>query len=246
MTAPLFSPAMVGLLLITAGLLGYVFGSTKLTQRHEDMVAWMVGENRRIATAVRYLYTAAQLTYPDHLENEPDYGPTFWQRIKARVRRPEKPHTVTSTPPKVTGPAKAPQAATEPTTVRARYLPPPCTCDLERYGGHAEDCHTQAPAAQPAAEPADEREPKACPRCGQMCHYDGWDHVHPNGIGIGSCSTEPTTAPIRMPDPGGEPTRPDMRQARNVPPPERSLAQILAEFEKARADVQTAQTKGNK
>ncbi len=34
----------------------------------------------------------------------------------------------------------------------------------------------------------DDREPKTCPRCGQVCTYDGWDHVHPNGIGIGSCN----------------------------------------------------------
>lgn len=33
----------------------------------------------------------------------------------------------------------------------------------------------------------DEREPTRCPRCGVLCTYDGWDHVHPSGIGIGSC-----------------------------------------------------------
>lgn len=34
----------------------------------------------------------------------------------------------------------------------------------------------------------DDREPKPCPVCGERCVYDGWDHVHPNGIGIGSCA----------------------------------------------------------
>lgn len=34
---------------------------------------------------------------------------------------------------------------------------------------------------------ADDRDPKPCPKCGQVCVYDGWDHVHANGIGIGSC-----------------------------------------------------------
>jgi hypothetical protein len=33
----------------------------------------------------------------------------------------------------------------------------------------------------------DPRQPRTCPRCGQWCVHDGWDHVHGNGIGIGSC-----------------------------------------------------------
>lgn len=33
----------------------------------------------------------------------------------------------------------------------------------------------------------DQREPKPCHRCGEMCKHDGWGHVHANGIGIGSC-----------------------------------------------------------
>lgn len=33
----------------------------------------------------------------------------------------------------------------------------------------------------------DGREPKACPLCGETCTYDGWDHVHRSGLGIGSC-----------------------------------------------------------
>lgn len=32
---------------------------------------------------------------------------------------------------------------------------------------------------------ADERDPKTCPRCGHWCVYDGWGHVHGNGLGIG-------------------------------------------------------------
>lgn len=34
---------------------------------------------------------------------------------------------------------------------------------------------------------ADGREPKVCPDCLTLCSYDGWDHVHPDGLGIGSC-----------------------------------------------------------
>lgn len=37
-------------------------------------------------------------------------------------------------------------------------------------------------------EKLDGREPKPCPKCGEVCAYDGWDHVHSNtGLGIGSC-----------------------------------------------------------
>ncbi len=36
----------------------------------------------------------------------------------------------------------------------------------------------------------DDRDPKPCPRCGVVCTYDGWDHVHPNGVGIGSCTPD--------------------------------------------------------
>lgn len=39
----------------------------------------------------------------------------------------------------------------------------------------------------------DPREPKPCPRCGAICTYDGWDHVHPTGIGIGSCAAPDTS-----------------------------------------------------
>jgi hypothetical protein len=39
--------------------------------------------------------------------------------------------------------------------------------------------------------PRDDREPKACPRCGELCVYDGWDHVHRSGLGIGSCEDDP-------------------------------------------------------
>lgn len=37
---------------------------------------------------------------------------------------------------------------------------------------------------------SDQREPTSCPRCGQTCTYDGWAHVHANGVGIGSCPAE--------------------------------------------------------
>lgn len=37
----------------------------------------------------------------------------------------------------------------------------------------------------------DQREPRPCPRCGVTCTYDGWGHVHPNGVGIGSCPISP-------------------------------------------------------
>lgn len=33
----------------------------------------------------------------------------------------------------------------------------------------------------------DGRNPKQCPKCRNWCLYDGWDHTHANGIGIGSC-----------------------------------------------------------
>ena len=33
----------------------------------------------------------------------------------------------------------------------------------------------------------DGREPRVCPACQTLCVYDGWDHVHPDGFGIGSC-----------------------------------------------------------
>lgn len=44
--------------------------------------------------------------------------------------------------------------------------------------------------ADRAAATPDEREDQTCPRCGEVCSYDGWDHVHRNGLGIGSCSTD--------------------------------------------------------
>jgi hypothetical protein len=28
---------------------------------------------------------------------------------------------------------------------------------------------------------------RRCWRCGEACGYDGWDHVHDSGLGIGSC-----------------------------------------------------------
>jgi hypothetical protein len=37
--------------------------------------------------------------------------------------------------------------------------------------------------------PADPRLPRTCPRCGELCVYDGWDHVHRSGLGIGSCDS---------------------------------------------------------
>lgn len=33
----------------------------------------------------------------------------------------------------------------------------------------------------------DPRSPKPCHRCGEVCTYDGWDHVHKSGRGIDSC-----------------------------------------------------------
>jgi hypothetical protein len=44
------------------------------------------------------------------------------------------------------------------------------------------------PADAPAlTEPADPRDPQQCPDCGEVCRYDGWDHVHANGLGMRSC-----------------------------------------------------------
>lgn len=33
----------------------------------------------------------------------------------------------------------------------------------------------------------DPRDDLPCPKCGEICRYDGWDHVHRSGLGIGSC-----------------------------------------------------------
>jgi hypothetical protein len=52
---------------------------------------------------------------------------------------------------------------------------------------HPERVARRAAALAPPAVP-DPREPKTCPRCGVTCTHDGWGHVHPNGIGIGSCA----------------------------------------------------------
>jgi hypothetical protein len=41
------------------------------------------------------------------------------------------------------------------------------------------------------------RAPRRCPRCGVICRYDGWDHVHPNGLGLG----EPTACTLVSNDP---------------------------------------------
>lgn len=58
-----------------------------------------------------------------------------------------------------------------------------CTCD-----GY----EPAAPrvAARPSADTEtlrDDRNPKVCPKCKQWCVFDGWDHVHGDGLGIGSC-----------------------------------------------------------
>ena len=37
----------------------------------------------------------------------------------------------------------------------------------------------------------DERDPKPCPRCDEVCRYDGWGHVHASGLSIGSCVRTP-------------------------------------------------------
>lgn len=42
-----------------------------------------------------------------------------------------------------------------------------------------------------AEKDADARNPKPCPKCGEVCKYDGWGHVHVNGLGIGSCVFPP-------------------------------------------------------
>ena len=41
--------------------------------------------------------------------------------------------------------------------------------------------------SRPAEVVHDEREPKQCPRCLNWCIYDGWQHTHAHGLGIGSC-----------------------------------------------------------
>lgn len=49
---------------------------------------------------------------------------------------------------------------------------------------------TTAAAGSPSDLRKDDRNPKVCPRCGNWCVYDGWDHVHGSGVGIGSCTPD--------------------------------------------------------
>lgn len=51
--------------------------------------------------------------------------------------------------------------------------------------------------SRPDTTPADDREPKQCPRCMNWCIYDGWQHTHAHGLGIGSCEPSWTEAQIR-------------------------------------------------
>lgn len=51
-----------------------------------------------------------------------------------------------------------------------------------KTGVHEPGC--PAPSDGPCRCRAD----RLCWRCGERVTYDGWDHVHENGIGIGSCS----------------------------------------------------------
>lgn len=54
------------------------------------------------------------------------------------------------------------------------------------HPGRAEGCAKCEP---------DGRADRACPECGEVCRYDGWDLVHRDGLGIGSC--RPPNAPRR-------------------------------------------------
>jgi hypothetical protein len=50
------------------------------------------------------------------------------------------------------------------------------------------DAYARASMGDPAEN---DRGPQTCPKCGESCKYDGWGHVHANGVGIGSCVTPP-------------------------------------------------------
>lgn len=67
---------------------------------------------------------------------------------------------------------------------RCCYNPAATRPDGRPCGLPADDLVHVPPEPAPAA---DDREPKPCPRCGETCTYDGWDHVHTTGLGIGSC-----------------------------------------------------------
>ena len=75
--------------------------------------------------------------------------------------------------------------------------------------GWADNCRAYRPDApsattgqdEPSAEvQQDERgQAKLCPRCGEKCHYDGWDHVHRSGLGVGSCGEDEPPAEVQEP-----------------------------------------------
>lgn len=65
---------------------------------------------------------------------------------------------------------------------------------LVRIYGHAavqeeleKQRHESTCAVVTASGDCNCRADRPCPKCGETCHYDGWDHVHGNGRGIGSC-----------------------------------------------------------
>lgn len=70
----------------------------------------------------------------------------------------------------------------DPTTDHGVYR---CECETDAH----EKPHTRV------FPPVDDRDPKPCPRCGEVCTYDGWGHVHANGVGIGSCPIPPGATP---------------------------------------------------
>lgn len=64
-----------------------------------------------------------------------------------------------------------------------------CRWQHPEHGVTCEAAHRAALLPSPPAPGGgDDREPKQCRRCGNWCHYDGWDHVHAWGIGIESCN----------------------------------------------------------
>lgn len=86
MTPDLTEPAFSWLAVIALCAAFYVIGKISERAKNLDWVSWMVGENRRLATALRKLYGLAGVAYPTDEELDPEPEPTRWQRLRAWLR----------------------------------------------------------------------------------------------------------------------------------------------------------------
>lgn len=67
-----------------------------------------------------------------------------------------------------------------------------------------------------------------------MCHYDGWDHVHKNGLGIGSCRQKCSVHGAEIIwEPGGD-DKPTIHGRWYCPKCQEQLMQALDNIEKKR------------